>query len=397
MKKKYTILLTILVLIYSCNSHNESGLKQFTLAGTIDKVDTGIVVLKYFLEENLLCDTAKITNGNFRFKGKLIEPSLAILYWGKDHQSFIYLDPAKMKISLSEESYPEFRMTGSKTQSDFEALQKSTKRIEDKILSLVKKRNSITDSIKISADEYLRSSLEKRLNKTNDSLSIFNKKIDSVKIQFVVKNPASFCSVNTLWELGGNENISPDSVMILLNGLNNSLKNSIIGRYISDDIRKKLNVRPGALAPDFKALDINQKPVTLSQFKGKNVVLLDFWGSWCDACRRNVPRLKETYSRYHSKGLEIVAVTLDMDKQAWIDAIHKDGTEMWFNIPAAENYASGGKYITNDDIYKNYFVGSLPTQILISKEGKIINLWGGGSDDVEVSIDKTLSELLSNQ
>jgi len=107
--------------------------------------------------------------------------------------------------------------------------------------------------------------------------------------------------------------------------------------------------------------------------------------------------MKEVYNRYHSKGLEIVAVTLDMDKQAWIEAIHKDSTEMWYHIPVAEKYALGEKYITNEDIYKNYSWGAIPAQILISKEGRVINRWMGRSDAVEASIDTTLAELFLNQ
>jgi len=397
MKLKYTIFLTILVIVYSCNSHNHRGLKQFILEGTIDKIDKGFVVLEYYPGDTLVCDTVKITNGSFCFKGKLAEPGPATLLWNNNHNNLIHLDPGKMKISLSEKDYPEFIMTGSKTQSDFDALEKSTSPFHDKISSLVKQYRSIKDSINASTDEDLKALLRKRLLQTESCRSLLKKKIDSVQVQFVSGNPASYCSVIMLNELEHNEIISPDSVMLLFNGLDNSLKNSTYGNEISDDIRKKLNVKPGAQAPDFKVLDINQIPVTLSQFRGKNVVLLDFWASWCVPCRQSIPHMKEVYNRYHSKGLEIVAVTLDMDKQAWIEAIHKDSTEMWYHIPVAEKYALGEKYITNEDIYKNYSWGVIPAQILISKEGKVINRWAGRSDAVEASIDTTLAELFLNQ
>lgn len=396
MKRTYTIFLIILVILYSCNSQSKRGFKQFTLEGTIDKPDTGIVVLRYFSDESEICDTVKITKGEFYFKGKIIEPGLATLYWDNNHQSIILLDPERMKISLSENNYPEFRMTGSKTQSDFDAIQKSTEPVYDKISSLVKQARSIKDSIKTTTDEYCKSILEKRLIKTENCRSLYKKKIDSIQIQFIAKNPTSFCSVITLNEIQHNEIISPDSAILLFNGLDNSLKNSLYGRSISNEIRKKKNIQTGAQAPDFKAFDINQLPVALSQFKGKNVILMDFWASWCVPCRKSIPHLKEIYNRYHSKGLEIIAVTVDTDRQAWIEAIHKDSTELWYHIPVAEKYALGEKYFTNDDICNNYFLGVIPAQILISKEGKIINRWVGRSDDIEASIDETLSDLFFN-
>ena len=184
---------------------------------------------------------------------------------------------------------------------------------------------------------------------------------------------------------------------MLFNRLNNSLKNSLYGKYIIDDIRKKENIQIGAQAPDFKALDINQQTVTKSQFQDKNVILLDFWASWCIPCRKTIPHLKEIYSKYQSKGLEIIAVSVDTDKLAWMEAIRKDSTELWYHIPVAEKYALGEKYLTNDDIFKNYFVVAIPAQILISKDGKVINRWVGTSEDIEASIDSTLTVLFKDQ
>jgi len=392
MKRTCTFLLTILIL-YSCCSPNKRDLKQFTLEGTINDIETGNVVIKYWPDKTLICDTVKIINGNFSYKGKIVETGPATIYWGNNHQSMIYLDPGKMKISLSKNNYPEFIMTGSKTQNDFDRFEKSIKPIHDKILNTIKQYNGIKDSINVSTDVSSRSKLEKRLYETKSYLTLYNKKIDSIKIQFVTENTASFCSIFLLNELQGNEVISKDSTILLLNRLDNSLKNDQYAKTISDDIRKKTNIEIGVQAPDFKALDINQSPVTLSQFKGKNVILMDFWASWCDPCRQSIPHLKEIYNKYHSKGLEIVAVSIDDDKQAWVEAIHKDNTELWYNVPIAEKSDPAEEYYTDDDIGKNYFIGTIPTQILINKEGKIINRWEGRSEDIEASIDKALSGL----
>ena len=130
--------------------------------------------------------------------------------------------------------------------------------------------------------------LEKKSEEIDKLWSQTIKKIDSIQIKFVLENPKSFLTVVYLHMLKAKEVISLDSAKSIFNGLDNSLKKSSYGKYIIEDIRKKENIRIGAQAPDFKATDLNQQTVTLSQFKGKSVVLLDFWASWCVPCRESI-------------------------------------------------------------------------------------------------------------
>jgi peroxiredoxin len=173
-----------------------------------------------------------------------------------------------------------------------------------------------------------------------------------------------------------------------------AIRNSRYGKDIGEHIRKKGNTQIGMSAPDFKATDINQQTITLNQFKNKNVVLLDFWASTCVPCRKNIPFLKEIYYKYHSKGLEIVAVTVDEDRNAWLSAIKHDSTEMWFHIPVAEQYAKGPDFVTNDDIDKNYFIQGIPVTMLIDKYGKIAGRWDGETLDNNELLENKLNSLL---
>lgn len=162
---------------------------------------------------------------------------------------------------------------------------------------------------------------------------------------------------------------------------------------------KKDNIRIGNQAPDFKATDLNQQTVTLSQFKGNSVVLLDFWASWCIPCRQSIPHLKTLYKKYEPKGFEVIAVWKDDfgERKGWIEAVKQDSTEMWYHIPVAEKYPCMPDQLTNDDIYKNYFVQTIPQQILIDKNGKIIYRHVGYSKESEEALEKQLSEIFDKQ
>ena len=218
--------------------------------------------------------------------------------------------------------------------------------------------------------------------------------LDLTRLKFIREHPKSYVAPSYLRMIEGNELITLDSLKLIFNRLDITIQNSKIGNVIMENIRKKENIQIGMLAPDFKAIDINQQTITLNQFKNKNVVLLDFWASWCVSCREDIPFLKERYKKYHSKGLEIVAVSVDLERNAWLSAIKQDSTEKWFHIPVAEKYALGPDYITIDDIYKNYFVQLIPAKILIDKDGKIVGRWVGGSKDNTESLENKLDSLL---
>jgi thiol-disulfide isomerase/thioredoxin len=396
MKSSSSIFLVVLILINSCNSHADKDLKKFTLQGDIIGQDTGKIVLTYVPDETIIYDTAKIKNGKFAFTGKILEPTNATLNEiNNKNRIFIYLEPENMSISFPNDKFEDYKMTGSKAQDDFDLLQKLEKPFYD-FISNLKNRYKAIDSMKnisIGTDKVL---IEKRAQEIDNLWSQTLKKIDSTNIKFVLDNPKSFISVVNLNMLTSNEVISIDSTKSIYYGLDNSLKQSNYGKNIVDVIRKKENIRIGSQAPNFKATDLNNQSITLSQFKGKSVILLDFWASWCGPCRESIPHLKALGKKYLPKGFEIIAVSGDENRQAWIEAVSKDSTGIWYHIPYAEKWPCKQSQLTNDDVYQNYFVQAIPQLILIDKSGKIIYRHVGYSEESEKSLDKQLSQIFDN-
>jgi peroxiredoxin len=395
MKTSLPIFFTILFLTSSCTSQSDKNSKDFTLQGGISGQDSGIIILSYFHNNARIQDTTNIENGKFAFIGEIFEPTQAILNGGNELNTvWIYLEPRKMKISLSKDNYEECKMTGSKTQIESDLLNKMKKPLYENLSVLRDQKNKINDSIKIFISDSSKILLKKKSQEIDNLWSLTVKKIDSIEINFILENSKSFLTIIYLQKLGSSGVISLDSTKSIFSRLDNSLKESSYGKNIIEDSRKKENILPGAQAPDFKATDLSQQTVTLSQFKGKSVVLLDFWASWCVPCRKSIPHLKTIYNKYHSKGFDIIAVSTDENRNEWIEAVKQNNTDMWYHILIAEKWPSGT--ITSDDIFQNYFNTAIPEQILIDKNGKIIYRHVGYSKESEESLDKQLSIIFDN-
>jgi peroxiredoxin len=138
-------------------------------------------------------------------------------------------------------------------------------------------------------------------------------------------------------------------------------------------------IKVGAEAPELILPMPNDKDLALTSLRGK-VVLIDFWASWCGPCRKELPNVKRAYEKYKSKGFEILGVSLDKDRNAWLEAISKEGLT-WPQVSDLKFWQSEACQI--------YAVQSIPYTVLVDKEGKIIATDLRGAD-----LDKKLAEVL---
>lgn len=118
----------------------------------------------------------------------------------------------------------------------------------------------------------------------------------------------------------------------------------------------------GSLAPDFTLPNEDGKEVKLSDFRGK-YVLVDFWASWCRPCRMENPTVLKAYNKYKEKGFDVLGVSLDRSKDAWIGAIRQDGL-VWNHVSDLQFWNSKAAQL--------YQVKGIPFALLLDKEGRII-------------------------
>ena len=388
---------TFFILISLAFSQEKCDKQLFTLRGKIIGQNSGEIILKYVVSHKSKIDTALLNNGEFVLQGNISEPKAADLIMGNNlNTTQIYIEPGEMKITLTKDKFNEFKMTGSKTQGEANKLNSLLAPVLKQKEIVWKKYAALRDSLsKITSEGLLFEKLEK--TKEYNLNSQLQDQLNSIKLQFIQSNPRSYLSADMLNFFNKNTVISLDSLKSLYNNFELIIQNSSSGKEIKKDIAKKQNNRIGAAAPDFRATDINNQLVTLSQFKGKNIVLMDFWASWCIPCRESFSHLKEVYKKYHSKGIEIIGVSIDFNRSAWISSIHSDSTNSWHHVPVAEKYAEGPTKLTKDDIYENYFVIAIPRLIMIDKNGKITGNWEGYSEQNHQELDQLLSKAFSEK
>lgn len=148
----------------------------------------------------------------------------------------------------------------------------------------------------------------------------------------------------------------------LYNTLGVKSQSSQYGRLIEERIARMAKTEGGAQAPDFTLPDLKGNPITMSLVKGK-IKIIDFWASWCGPCRLNNPTLRKIYEKYHSKGLEIIGVSLDTNRESWEKAIEKDGLS-WLNVSSLKGWKC--------DLVSQYSVKGIPALFILDEDNNII-------------------------
>jgi peroxiredoxin len=144
--------------------------------------------------------------------------------------------------------------------------------------------------------------------------------------------------------------------------LSPDVQDGFFGKYLQEQIANGKIGAIGSEAIDFTQNDTTGKPVTLSSFKGK-YVLVDFWASWCHPCRLENPNVVATYNKFKSKNFTIISVSLDKARDPWIEAIKQDNLR-WTHVSDLKFW--------NNDIAIKYKITSIPQNFLIDPSGKIV-------------------------
>ena len=146
------------------------------------------------------------------------------------------------------------------------------------------------------------------------------------------------------------------------NTLGENAKATEPGKTIADRIQKLSAVAVGQVAPDFTLNTPDGKPLSMHSIKGK-VKVIDFWASWCGPCRGENPNVVKMYEKFHPKGLEILSVSLDEDKDAWLKAIEDDKLT-WNHVSDLKGWQNAAAQL--------YCVNGIPHLVVLDENNVIV-------------------------
>ena len=336
----------------------------FEIKGNISGLADGKVQIVNMAEDHAVLASDSAKNGVFTLKGSVAEPSLYYIVLSNEQPQYLYLENKPITITGSKTDIKNIKVEGSSSHTDFVEFNKTFN-------PLIAELNGFAALIQREADEKKKGDLFKKY----DSVT---KKVDAEVGSFVASKKSSFVSA---FLLSVSAQVLADPIVLeqRFNMLSEEVRKSEIGKGLANSIAYFKVGAVGTDALDFTQNDVQGKPVKLSAFKGK-YVLLDFWASWCKPCRLENPNVVKVYNKFKNKNFTVLGVSLDQSKDAWVKAIETDKLA-WNHVSDLQQW--------NNAVAQMYHIQSIPGNFLIDPNGKIVARDLRGED-----LEKKLCELI---
>jgi thiol-disulfide isomerase/thioredoxin len=371
-------LIVVNTLLFSCGNKGDKGpisgkSYKFTIEGTFENGKGRALYLQKIGSENFIpIDTVIIdAKGRFSFRESTTIPEFFIIK--TETGPFINLllhGREKVKITGDYNNIENYSIEGSEESGKIRQLNLETGRVIKEInkLNLISrdsvnspnyaalriKNNEIYISLMAGLKQYSQTFIDENSGSIICLLALYGQVGPQMMVFHPIKDMRVYEKVDSSLF-----SVYPD--LPLVQNLHDYIA------VIKAQVASQQQSAPGTFAPGTEVPDISLSspegnPIKLSSLRGK-IVLLDFWASWCQPCRRESPTLVENYNKYHNKGFEIYQVSLDRTREDWINGIKQDQLN-WTHVSDLKYWGSS--------VVPQFNIKGIPMNYLLNKDGKVI-------------------------
>ena len=352
MKLKSLLLLPAILLLAACAEQAQKG---YTITGTAEGTTDGDTVFLCEMQgyfEMVPRDTAYVENGKFEFKGSF--EGAAVRFLIPTHKGewtgleMFILENADIKATIVKEEGKSVIEAGpnGKLYDEFQKGLEKYAELEDEPMRVL--------------DDSTKSVEEQQVAQAKvDSLE--NARVEYTK-KFIIDHVPSACS-DMLFGIYG-PYFSEEDQEEILDLFGKKQPEYPTYKAIMEERKAQEATAVGQEYTDLEMPAPDGKSMKVSDYVGKSkYVLVDFWASWCGPCRAEMPNVVEAYTKFHDKGLEVIGVSFDNDKDAWVQAI--DMLKMpWPQMSDLKGWESAAAAAYN--------IQGIPANVLIDQDGKIV-------------------------
>lgn len=323
---------------------------KFVISGSLQGLPEGSAVsLSNANDPNdTLASTVVKSGGAFELQGSVTEPNIFQLNLdGVQKKSVLFIGNEKVSVSGDIAAIQDLTVRGSHVHNDFEEFKKTFNPLFQELTAMNQRINNSPS-----------------LQQNDSAMNAYKKHIASIQstvdkyVEAHQHSPVAPFVVLVTGEMQQDVAVIERRYQLL----GKTAQNGFYGKLVKQQIDNTKVGSIGSQAVEFTQTDVDGKPVALSSFRGK-YVLVDFWASWCRPCRDENPNVVNAFNKYKERNFTVLGVSLDQSRAPWLKAIKNDNLE-WTQVSDLKGWSN--------EVAGKYNVQSIPQNFLVDPSGKII-------------------------